>query len=168
MSAEWLIMGGRGAGKTTFLLAFARYLCSGGCRPRRAGRDAHATRAGAVTLIDTPALTEDVEPDPAARRALAEALGRIPKAGVLHVIDASLAGRAPPASGLGAADAALAELGRHHRRYLVLAAKQDLPWARLGLERLAALLPGLPVVAVSAPRHWGFKEVRRFIGVGPG
>jgi hypothetical protein len=161
LSGEWLIMGGPGAGKTTLFLALARYL-GAPVRAATRGAPAHA-RGRAVTLVDTPSLTDDVHPDPAARRELARALARLPRAGVLHVVDAARVGRGSPGAGLAAADLALAQLGRHHPRYLMLAAKQDLPWAALGLDRLLSLLPGVAVVAVAAPLRWGLKEVRWFV-----
>jgi len=161
LGTEWLIMGGPGAGKTTLFLVLARYL---GAPASAATRGAPPQARGrALTLVDTPSLTDGVHPDPAARRGLAWAVARIPRAGILHVVDAASVGRASPGAGLTAADLALAELGRSHPRYLMLAAKQDLPWAALGAEHLQSLFPGLAVVAVAAPRRWGLKEVRRLM-----
>lgn len=187
---ECLIIGKPNAGKTLFFLNFAQYLglrhlwlAAGGPslpldrarrelvddRPHRTldlNRVVVRVPAGkgrkSTVLTDTAGLGDDINADPAIRQAMARTLRAIREAElILHLVDvAALPGSV---SAPGPVDREVAAFARHRGGYAVLANKMDLPEARDGLSRLGEVIPGEPVIPISARLGTGFPRVRAFV-----
>jgi predicted GTPase len=114
-----------------------------------------------VQIVDSAALSDRVHPDPAVRQAMAQSLQALSSAdAVIHLVDAAEAGRSGVEASLGEIDRQLASYAALRIPYVVLANKMDLAWARLGCTRIRDHLKASPVVAVSALRGHGLRELR--------
>lgn len=114
-----------------------------------------------IWLVDTPGLSDLVDPDPGRRRLQAEALRRLAGAAVvLHVVDAHRIGEAGT---LTAVDLALGAWGRSRPGYAVVAAKMDLPWAQTGLAILRRTLAPTHLFPVAAAAGQGLAALREFL-----
>lgn len=112
------------------------------------------------TLCDTTGLPDGIHPDPEVRRAVAQTLRALREAAlIIHVVDAAALGDGDADAPLPRVDAELWRLAAGHDRYLAVANKMDLPWARRGYERLRRQLPA-PPLPVSALRGTGLAELR--------
>jgi GTPase Era involved in 16S rRNA processing len=118
----------------------------------------------AVELVDSAGLDDDVHPDPAVRAGMAETLRALRSVDlVLHVVDAALAGMSGAAAALGETDRLISRFAPLRSAYAVLANKLDLPWARAGYLKVRDEFPDRAVIAISALRGTGFREVRAFV-----
>lgn len=108
-----------------------------------------------VRIIDSPGLVEGIDPDPAARRAMAAGLRGLFNAAVIwHVVD----GPCGP-TGL---DRALADLAARLGPAWVLANKADLHGPST-VARIRTTFPGVPVIGVSALTGRGFRIVKEHL-----
>lgn len=111
-----------------------------------------------VELIDTPGLTEEVHPEAAVRRAMAQTLATLREAEIiLHVIDAAAL------KVVTRVDMEVAAFAREKGKYAIVANKMDLPSALAGLAEIRRLLPGPLIIPTSALRQQGLREVKRFV-----
>lgn len=171
------LVGRANVGKTLFLLNFAAYLgvsevqvgdherlSLSRARRRYVSYIAHKTLTPLtielkwpgsdqpVRILDGPGLTDGIDPDPAARRAMTTGLEGLWHAAVIwHMVDSQ--------AGPTALDVALAHLNRRLAPAWVLANKADVSGPS-AVARIQSSFPDLPVVGVSALTGRGFRALK--------
>ncbi|HET7559005.1 MAG TPA: GTPase [Limnochordia bacterium] len=146
---------------------------------RRLSGDApHQTRAlHAITLslpagkgekrfdiVDTSGLIDGIHADAEIRRAMAQTLSAVREAQmILHVVDASAAGREGAVAAFGEVDFQVAHFAQMRGAYAILANKMDLPGAEKGLGVIRQEFVGHTILPISALHSDGFGEVKRFV-----
>lgn len=117
-----------------------------------------------IEMIDTAGLTEGIHHQPEIRHAMALTLAWLRKSDIiLHMVDTVKVAKTNVLEGIGEIDFQIARFGQTRSGYLILANKNDLPEAEGGLQKITAEFPGNKVIAISALKHTGFREVRTFV-----
>ncbi|HHV62070.1 MAG TPA: GTP-binding protein HSR1 [Firmicutes bacterium] len=117
-----------------------------------------------VELIDTSGLTDGIHQDAEIRRAMSQTLSSVRAAHIiLHIIDASKAGKKGAVEAMGDVDYQVAAFAQMRGGYCILANKIDLPGARDGVKKIRDEFPGHIVIPISALYKEGFKEVKAFV-----
>ena len=116
-------------------------------------------------LTDTCGVVEEIHPDYAIRRAMAQTLTVIRSADfILHIVDLERNIRQDnPGSLLGVIDQEIYQYGITRMNYIILANKIDLPAAKENLQKTIVGFPRATVLPVSALYTNGFKEVKAFV-----
>ena len=117
-----------------------------------------------VELVDTTGFSEGIHADGEIRKAMAQTLAALRRAGIiLHIIDAASIGKAGAPEALGEADYQVARFAQSRGGYCILANKMDLLEAKEGLAKLSREFPDSLIIPISALRSEGFREVKRFV-----